>query len=188
MLLDGSALIAEKYNLDNAAINVKRHIQCDNTAGYLDEKEAALWLGRGSALNTTLYGGHVVGTLSDSHLIQRTNDGCVLRYSEAFINGDYKLEYNGLMMAQELTSYPSTHYLDSQGAIHPVANATANEADYHVFTFQNCADEASCLPYPDDGQTSDPRGLLFGANDWQGPTTAWPADKVILFNVSLFFL
>lgn len=57
-------------------------------------------------MNATLYGGHVVGTLSDSHLIQSTNDNCVLRYSEVFVNGDYQLENNGLKMAQDLTSYP----------------------------------------------------------------------------------
>ncbi|KAL9541300.1 hypothetical protein MBANPS3_009197 [Mucor bainieri] len=182
MLFDGSALIAESYNLDNAVINLKRNIQCDFTS-YAYEKQAALWLGKGSALNTTLYGGHVLGLLSDSHFIKRTNDDCVLRYTHDFFEGYYMLELNGLMMAQDLINYPATHYLDSQGTIHPVANATANEADYHVFTFQSCTDAASCAPYPDDGQTSDPRGLLFGANDWQGPTTAWPTDKVILFNI-----
>jgi len=90
------------------------------------------------------------------------------------------------LMAQDLISYPPTHYIDSQGAILPVINATSNDADYYVFTFQSCTDEASCATFTDDGQTSDPRGLLLGANNWQGPATAWPTDKVILLNVSWF--
>lgn len=188
MIIDGPALIFNDYYLDNAVINQKEILACGSVPGTeLAIDELGLWLGNTGtaqqATNTTVYSGTITD-YDDGDFIKRIDDGCRVIHNRLAYVPDESILDNGLLVSNELAALMPTHYINQDAEIVEVVNSTTTE--YYVFNFAKCESLQTCKYVNADNATSDPRGLLFGNSEWSGPTPAWPSDRQVVLNASIW--
>lgn len=123
---------------------------------------------------------HVHGAIflpagSDTSGIQKLDNACPLSTDKG--TGVFSFDQahdNAIYASRKFANFAPSLLLDAEGKLSSVGGQTEG---FDVITFNNCNNQ-QCDLHP--GQMSDPRAMLFGQGNWNGPRDMSFPSKLIL--------
>lgn len=130
---------------------------------------------------------HVHGAIflpagSDTSGIQKLDNACPMSTDKG--TGVFSFDQahdNAIYASRKFAKYTPSLLLNADGKLSSIGGQSDG---FDVITFNNCNNE-QCNLFP--GKMSDPKAILFGQGNWNGPSGLSFPSKLI-FNVSLFIL